>query len=701
MHLRVDANGQIHSITGDKANALSQGYACFKGLQSPVAHQSNNRLLRPQRRNADGGFESIEIERALDEIAEKLRSLSATHGPDSIAAFLGNGAIMNATAHFMQRAFLDAIGSRQHFSTLTIDQSAKLVAHGRLGTWAGGLIELDEMNVALFFGANPLLSHSASSYLSQNPVRALKEAKSRGLRLVVVDPRRTETAHFADVFLQPFPGRDAVIAAGLIRIILERGWEDAEFCQRYVGDDRMKTLRSEVSSHGPEMVGQVTGLDPGQLLAAATLFAGSGRMGVAYGSTGPDMAPFSNLAQHLIQVLNVICGRFRRAGDSIRRVDLQSPSRPVRAEVRPPQRSWERSPVSRIRGCTSLFGERLSGTLSDEILTPGDGQIRALLVNGANPALSLPDQKKAVKALSSLDLLVTLTPWMTPTAMLSGYILPPLMQYERCEASFPSSTLLPLPGSWIQYTKPAVPPPQGSSLVEEWYVFWSLAKRLDKAIVYAGKPISMNTPPTTDDLIAARIAYGGLTTADIKANVHGHDFLDGSGKVEEPQNDNGGRFDVMPADVAAELKACSKALTETYRAPRADEPARFLLSTRRLRDYFNSNGMEISSIRTRTPYNPAFLNGKDMRRLNVADGEIIKISSSHGTAMFFVEQDNRVRSGVVSISHGVGALPHGNSNLSSVPEGTCINLLIDDNRNYESINAMPHMSAVPVNITKL
>ena len=285
----------------------------------------------------------------------------------------------------------------------------------------------------------------------------MKEAKARGLKLIVVDPRKTETGHFADLHLQPFPGQDAAIAAGLLRIILAEGWEDADFCERHVGAQRMQSLRQAVEPVVIEAVERRAGLASGQLRATAEMFGRDGRTGIAYGATGPDMAAFSNLAQHMIELLNVVCGRFPRSNEPVRRLNAQSPPTRRIEHVIAPSRAWEQEASSRIRGVGSLFGERLSGTLADEILTEGKGRIRALIVDGGNPALSLPDQRKTVRALGALDLLVCIDPWMTPTAKLAHYILPPFLQFERADISLDVPGFDFWPGSWIQYTPAIIP----------------------------------------------------------------------------------------------------------------------------------------------------------------------------------------------------------------------------------------------------
>ena len=700
VRVTIDAQDRLVSVRGDKDNGLTNGYACFKGLQAPEAHNHPDRILHALKRAPDGAFKRIPLEQALDEIAAKLKKLIDADGPDSVAVFCGNGSMPNSTAYPMHRSFLGAIGSRQYYSTLTIDQSAKMVSFGRLGAWAGGAIEFDDMDVLLMFGANPLVSHAASGLLGFDPVRQLKHAKARGLKLIVVDPRRTETGHFADLVLQPYPAQDAAIAAGLLRMILSEGWHDPAFCARYVGADRMAALSTAVEPFTEEMVERRAGLEPGQLRQVAEMFARDGRVGIAYASTGPNMTAFSNVAQHLVEVLNVVCGRFPRAGDPLKRSNVQHPFVERRAQVIPACRAWEQEPPSRIRGVGSLFGERLSSTLPDEILTPGPGRVRALLVDGGNPALSLPDQRKTAKALGALDLLVCIDPWMTPTSQLAHYILPPRMQFEHADVLFDIPGFDFWPGSWNQYTPAIVPPPAGSDTAEDWYIFWALAKRLGKAIDYAGKgPLSVETEPTTDDVLTHRLQGAQGELEILKQAPHGMHIPVEFGVVQAPASGDTATFDVMPADVAHELAEFLERMDEASRLTRDGHTYSYVMSTRRLRDLFNSTGTKLASVRKRTPYNPAYLNPVDLKKLGVKPGDLLELKTSHGRAVVIAAEDDAVRPGVVSTSHGWGDLP--DTNTPPDQAGTCVNLLIDSEHHVETINAMPHFSGVPVDIVPL
>jgi anaerobic selenocysteine-containing dehydrogenase len=695
--LTIDRDDRIVGVKGDKNSPLTRGYACFKGLQPEASHHGPRRLLRPRKRMPDGSYIEISSEQALDEIAARLGPILDQHGKDAMAIFLGNGGMFNIAGFYMLPSFLAAFGSDQYFSTLTIDQSGKVVTMGRLGMWGAGYPHLDDMDVAMFFGANPLVSHGSLGFLQEDPVRSLKRARERGLKLITIDPRRSETGHFADIALQPYPGQDAAIAGGLIRLILDEGWEDKDFCERWVGGARMDALRKGVAPLTEAYVEQRAGLAPGSLRRVAEMFARDARTGSVTSATGPSMSPYSNLAFHLIESLNLICGRYLREGQRVHQINGMGPGGPLKAQAIAPSRFWEASGDSRIRGARKLFQDRCTATLADEILTPGEGQIRALFIDGGDPITSWPDQHKTAEALAAIDLLVCIDPWPTPTTSFAHYILPPLMQYERADLPMYLPGFANWPGAWSQYTAPLIARPQGSDLVEDWYVFWGLAKRLGRTITYNGVgPLDMEMPPTTDELLGL-VLHGGPHDLDrLKAQPHGFHADIAQRTVLSADPDADGRFDPMPGDVADELRRFLADGGAPGRWQRDGRHFTHLLSTRRMRDLFNSNGRFVGTVRKRTPFNPAFLHPDEFASLRIAPGDKVAIESAHGRVIAIVEADPDLRPGVVALAHGWGDPPGSTANVEQ--SGTAVNRLIDTDRNFEAINSMPHMSAIPVNI---
>ena len=688
MILTVENGNRIVGIKGDKDHPHSRGFACLKGLQAAEATHGARRLLRPLKRMPDGSYGEVSLDTALGEIAERLRAIVDRDGPDALAAFRGTANVFSGVSAQIVPDFLAAFDSRGFYSTMTIDQSAKWVTIERLGMWGGGRQALDSSDVCMLIGVNPLVSLAAPGF-GGNPVITLKEAKARGLKLIVIDPRRTETARHADLFIQPRPGEDVSIAAGLLNLILSAGWHDAEFCARHV--EGLDALIAAVSAYSPEMVEARSGVPAQQLRQAATMFAHNAKRGFAHSGTGVAMSPRSNLADHLYECLNVICGRFLREGEQIPNPGLLMPAWPRRAEVIPPRRSWEHGERSRIGGYGTLFGEKMTGVLADEILTPGKGRIRALFVDGGNPASAVPDQHKVVAALRDLELLVTIDPYMTTTARLSHYILPPLLAYEHADVVSPTHETWMFPTSVAFYTDPVLQPPHGAEVLDDWRLFWEIAKRCGRQLVFSGERLDMSTPPSSDQMHEILCRHARLPFAELR-QAAGTLVDIGPVLVEAPSGADT-RFAVAPSDVVAELAevAAESGLP-------TDSCFTHRLVCRRLREVSNSMHQDFPAIRRRLRYNPAYMHSEDLAALGLASGEKVSIRSDHGRIEAIVEADDNVRPGVISMAHSWGGLP-GEGSYEQV--GAYTGLLISTDDHMEPINAMPRQSAIPVYVSRL
>lgn len=689
--LTLDENDRIAEIAPDRENPLTRGYACFKGLQTDL-YSRPDRLLHPLKRLADGSYEQISADQALDEIAEKLGELLSCDGPTAIAGYYGTGTSSNALSHPVLRAWLDAIGSHLLFSSMTIDQPAKWVTPQRLGAWHAGKDHIRASEVYLIGGSNPIASHLLYGGVYVNPIAELKAAKERGMKLIVIDPRRSETSHYADIALQPYPGEDPTVVSGLIRIILDEGWEDKDFSERYI--DGLDALRKGVDPFTADYVAMRAGVPADQLYAAAKMFAKDARRGAAYTGTGPDMAPHANLAEHLYECLNVICGRFLRAGETIVNPGVLVPRTTRRAEVIHPSRSWETGKKSRVHKVGMLFGEMMSPILPEEILTPGAGRIKSLFVLAGNPASAFPDTPKVIDALRALELLVVIDPNFSTTARYAHYILPPTLNYEHPTIPFAETMIFLKPYS--HYSPGHAKPPAGSAVLDEHYIFWALAKRLGKQMHFADVPLDMDVAPTVDDMYEILTRDAQVPLSEVRKYPHGHIF-DVEPQFVEPGN-NEARFSVCPSDIASELaEVAAKPFDES--GHQVDHGVAFThrLTCRRMRNVINSVTY-LPNTRTRHPYNPAFLHPDDLAALGVASGEAIEITSAHGSIAAIATPDERLRPGMVSMTHGWGGLPDDGIPLHN--GGSNVAMLISLEQDLDNITFMPRLSAIPVNLRK-
>ena len=689
----VDEKDRIVAIRGDHDDSQTLGYACFKGMRGGDAHNSPDRILRPLKRLEDGSFQPIALEQALDEISSKIADIRDAYGADALAGYKGGGGYFTGSASMLLSHWLQALGSHKAFSSATIDQSAKYVSAGRLGTWPAGRTPFNRGDVFMIVGGNPLVSITAPGFDIRNPAKRLKDAKARGMKLIIIDPRDTETAKFADVFLQPLPGEDPTVLAGLLHIIFAAGWEDRAFCERHVAD--LEALKLGVKPFTPAYVAARADVPVAKLYEVAEVFAHQCRTGAATSSTGPDMSAHSNLAEHLVECLNIVCGRFVREGEPIDNPGVLTPRWPRKAEVSPAARWWEHGHKSRIGNVGMIGGELPTGVMADEILTPGPGQVRFLLVQGGNPAAAVPGQQHIVNALKSLDLLVSIEPFMTATSRLSHYILPPKMPYERPDLPLFLYETMIYAEPYTRYTPAVCAVPEGSDLADDVYVFWSLAKRLGVKLHSFGVELDMDAPPGIDDFLKIAAQHLPISFDALKAMPRGA-LLPGETQYVEPADaDAGGRFTVAPADVLAEI---ASVLAETGNSALRDAYP-YRIAVRRQRDVVNSAMRNIPLIRKRMPYNVAYLNPEDVATEGLQEDDRIEIISEAGSIASRVKLDPTIRRGVVSITHGFGGLPEDGADFDQ--NGANTNMLIDPATPRESINAMPRMSGIPVRIQAL
>ncbi|HSV35313.1 MAG TPA: molybdopterin-dependent oxidoreductase [Ramlibacter sp.] len=702
LRLTKDSAGRIVSARGDKANPLTRGYACIKGLQLPAAHASPDRLLHPLKRLPDGRFVRVPLDEALDEIAECLRGLIDAHGPDAVAGFRGTMNYSNQTANTMLPAWLAALGSNSFFSTMTIDQSAKWVTFERLGGWAAGRDPFLSADVLMFVGTNPLVSLSTFNFPSQHPVQQMRDAIERGTRFIVIDPRRTETARHADVFLQPWPGEDAALLAGLLRIILDEGWHDAPFCAAHVHG--LDDLRAALAPFDAQAVAQRTGVSAQALHEAAAAFAqpenGRRKRGSAASGTGANMGPHSNLVEHLVECLNVVCGRYARAGDPVPNPGVLAPPYPRHAQVIAPARSWEQGWTSRVGGWGMLFGQKMSGVLADEIATPGAGQVRALFVDGGNPAASMPDQQRFVESLRELDLLVTIDPFMTATARLSHFVIPPTMMFEHADLGTRDYESYVLHVPYAQYAQKVAEPPAGAEVVDDWFVFWALAQRLGQTVMFDGVALDMHKAPTQEELLAILARHASVPYDEIRAHPQGKVFDVPPVTVQPGDPASGARFQVAPHDVLSELGAVAR--EPAIQGEIRQRGFTHLLAVRRVRDVQNTMYRQLDAVRKRLPHNPAWLHPQDLAALGMSSGGRIAIESAHGRIEAITESDDTLRPGVIAISHGWGGLPDDAADADDPHcAGVNVNRLTTTRGDLQSINAMPRLTALPVRLTPI
>ena len=690
----VGDNGKVLSVQPDVSNEMYGGYTCIKGRQLVEQMYQSERLISHQKRQANGEYIAVSTETALDEIAEKVQQIVAEHGPRAIATYNGTVAFQNSAQLVYSREWHNALRSPSYYTSVTIDQPAKVFVGSRMGYWTGGSHSFHDSDVALIIGNNPLVSHYASpgGVPPFSPADQIRRAKKRGMKLIAVDPRQSELARRSDIHLQVRPGHDATLLAGMIRLILEEELYDQDFCDRYTSD--LDELRREVEPYTMKQVALRTGISEELIVDAARTFA-AGPRGIAVTGTGPEMSAHPNLTQHLTASLNTICGRFYRAGDTLANPGALSSRSPRFEGVYDAPVAWEKGARCRVR---PEYGELSSPTgvsemptsqLADEILTPGDGQVRALFVIAGNPLMAWPDQDKALEAMQALDLLVCIDPYMSATAEIADYVLAPKLTLEREDVTLLADPWYEKPYS--QYSKAVVE--TSHDVIEEWELYWGVAKRLQLEVTIKGKVIPNDPKPTKFELLQAITAGSQADLNFLRENPGGHIFEDMSTIVQAAPGNNKERIKLHPVGVAEEfISLGEEALDE-------DDFSHILIGFRS-KYVLNSFGRNLPALKAKSgTTNHANMHPSDLETLGILDDSEILVKSKHGEIPAVVRSNDRIKQGVIAMHHCWGPPPGQQAPVRET--GSNLNALVNGGEDLQPYTAMARMSGIPVNIRQV
>ncbi len=692
-------NGKAVKVVGDKDNPMYFGYTCVKGRQLPAQHDNPERLLHAQRR-AGNGHERIASAAALDEIAATLGRLIAEHGPRSVALYAATYTFPYPAGRAMAMALMDAIGSPMRFTSATIDQPGKPMSMALHGRWHAGPQPYAESDAWILVGANPVVS-KWGGIPQYNPAKRLHDALKNGQKLVVIDPRLTETAEKAHLHLQCKPGEDPAILAGIAHVMIEEGLIDEAFLAAEV--DGFEGFKAAVAPFTPDYVACRAGVPAEQIVEAARIF-GSARRGMITAGTGPNMAPRGTLTEYLVLAINTIAGRWLREGEKVPNPFVLIPERHGKAQAEVKPKPWGYGEQLRVRG----LGENASGltpaALAEEILLDGQGQVRALMCVGGNPMAAWPDQMRTYEAMKKLELLATIDIKMSATAKVAHYVLPATLGLEAPAITisnenawfYGSATGYPDP--YAQYQPKLVEPPAGADVLEEWEVFYGIGQRLGLQLRINGQDVDMVNKPTTDDLFEMICRGSRIPLSEVKKYPHGHIFDDPDMMVLPKDEGWAEKLDIGHPEMMQEL-AEVLAEPETQDAPDvlvADFGYR--LVSRRLNDVYNSSGRDLPALTRNHHYNPAFMNPGDLAALGLRAGDVIRIASDHGSILGVAEEAPDVRPGVISMAHSFGDAPQFDNQLFFIGSNT--GRLTDVTRDYDARTGMPRMSAIPVNITR-
>ncbi len=695
--LEVDVDeGRVVAVRGDRDNEVTRGYTCSKGRAETERIHHPDRLLAAERRDADG-WTQLTKQQALDEVAERLGDIVARHGPDSVAVYTGCGGHRTAAGGpWFVRRWLEALGSSRMYTSFTIDSPSLAVAGNRFfgGPVPCNLLDVERAECSMFVGTNPARSHQLNMAQS-NPSHRIKTAKRGGMKVIVIDPRRSDVARMSDIHLQVKPGEDATLLAAMLKLILDRGLQDHEYVSRYVSG--VAELHAELEPFDLAYAERRTDV-PAKLIEAAAVMFATAKTGGATTGTGLSMAIHHNLATQLVMALNGVCGRYDRAGGMTRSEgalghQFTSDSGPIRVGTPPKSR------IRGISGTPGVFGsyhELPTNTLADEILTPGEGQVRALIVNGGNPALVFAEAERAGRALDDLELLVVLDLFRSATAEHADYVFGVRHPFERPDVSKLMDASYPFP--FGHYTEPVV---EGSEeTIEEWEVFWGLAARMGLPLRVGH--LTADQKPTTDELLDAMYRHAQVPLDELRKHPSGLAFgerhMQAGGVVPNMIGHPDSKMAAGHPAVLTELRevAAEEIMSGGGYAPGDDFDFRMI--TYRMPDVYCSQGQNLPSLARKHRYNPVLMNPVAMRERGLHDGDAVWVENDNGRVEGIVEATDNVAPGTFAFAFGWG----NPADPRPVREkGSNVQVLTSAESRYDSVTGLALQSAIPANVRRV
>ncbi|WP_067702366.1 molybdopterin-containing oxidoreductase family protein [Nocardia jejuensis] len=702
-------DGKLIRLRADKEHPLSRGNACPKGIAFTEIQNDPDRVLYPLRRTPDGEFERVSWDEALRDIGARLGAIIDAHGRESLGWYFGNPSSFSYSHTLWLVGFQLAAGIRHMYSAGSQDINNRFVASQLLyGSMTSVPVpDLDRTDFLLMIGANPVVSHGSA--VSVPRVREkLTAITKRGGRVVVVDPRRTETAQlFEHVGVRP--DADAWLLAALLQVIFEEGLDDANALRRQASG--IRELRDAVRRFTPEATAAVTGLEADRVRALARDLAGA-RSAAVYGRTGTCLGRHATLVAFLIDALALVTGNLDAPGGSVFGKELVAVSQ-LNARLGLIGYGKNRS---RVGGFPDVLGTFPAAVMAKEITTPGPGQLRALFTSAGNPVSSVPNGRELSDAMRQLDLLVSIDLYVTETNRAADYILPATTFLERDDIPLPFTALSPTP--YTQYTERVLEP--AGEAREEWRIIDDIATRIGvQPFVIgparaAGRVLSAlrrrvpgggsvrPTPRLIVDLALRTGPYGdrfglrpgGISLKMLRRHPHGVVLADGitTGVLREIVQHRGGRVQAAPAEIIAELRDLTAPIVDP------EYPLR-VIGMRELKSH-NSWMHNVEPLMRGDREHAARINPKDAAQSGISDGDRCRVTSRHGVIEVVARLTEDMTEGAVAIPHGWGH--RGGWQRANAAGGANVNdLMSSDLADVEPLAGMSNLNGVPIRLDPL
>jgi anaerobic selenocysteine-containing dehydrogenase len=688
---------RVTGVRGDDADVFSHGFICPKGASLGALHHDPD-LLREPMVKRDGSWVTVTWDEAFAEIDARLRPIMDQHGRDAVALYAGNPSVHNTSTALYGPVFYKALSTKNFYTASTVDQLPKHFTSGYLfgHPLSIPVPDIDHTDHLLLLGANPLVSNGSLMTMPDARGR-LRAIQRRGGKVVVIDPKRTRTAELADEHHAIRPGTDALLLFALAQVLFaENLVNPGRLAEHLTGLDEVRALAEPFT---PEAVAPATGLPAEDIRRMARELAAAPSAAV-YGRIGTTTQAFGTLASWLVDVLNVLTGNLDRRGGAM------FPQAAAGARVGRRKGFSTGRWRSRVRGLPEVIGELPVATLADEILTPGDGRIRALITVCGNPCLSTPNAGRLSEALAQLDFMVSLDIYLNETSRHADVILPGPTPLER---SHYDVALYQLAVRNIANWTPAALP---TDVPQEWQTLL----RLTGIVTGQGPNADLSA---LDDFVATQIGQrfevdpalaagrtgparlidlmlrGGpydLTLADLEAAPHGVDLGPLQPRLPDLLTTPSGRVELAPEAITVDVPRLRAEL---------NRPANgMVLIGRRQLSSNNSWMHNLSPLVRGSNRCTAQLHPDDAARLGLVDGAHAVVRSRAGKIELPVEITDTLRPGVISIPHGWGHAVDGvRATVATTHPGANSNLLTDDTL-LDAPSGTAVLNGIPVEVER-
>lgn len=648
---------EIISIRGDKNDPLSKGHICPKAIALKDIYYDKDRLKQPIRRT-DDGWEVISWEEAYDEVVTNLKDIQAKHGNNSVGIYLGNPNVHNYGSLLFGPNFIRSLKTQNRFSATSADQ----LPHHFVGRQMFGhyfmlpVCDVDRTDYMLILGANPLVSNG-SLMTAPGFDKRMKAIQKRG-KVVVIDPRRSETAKKADEHLFIKPGTDVLFLWAMVYTIFENNWVDFGHLKDHVKNfDIVETL---VQDYAPELIAPITGIEASTIRRIAKEFVEAERA-VCYGRMGVSTQEFGGLCIWLVNLINILTNNFDKEGGAM----FTSPAMDIIANGRKGKMNrWK----SRVRKLPEMFGELPVATLMEEITTEGEGQIKAMITTAGNPVLSAPNGKGIDKAFEQLDYMVSIDIYLNETTKHANIILPPTtgLEISHYDVSFHALAVQ----NTAKFSTPCFE--KTPEQRHDYEIYNELTLRMSAGAFRA----PYNTPEEMVDMALKYGPYGktGLSVKQLKTNPSGIDLGALQSQLPNRLFTEDKKIDLAPGELIADLKRVQRFI----QTAKEGQSQLVLIGRRQLRS--NNSWMHNSYRLVKGGDRCTLLiHPNDAQQAGIVHHQQVQVQSRVGSISIKAEISDEMMEGVVSIPHGWGHNQEGvQMEVAQKHAGVSINDLTDE-----------------------